>query len=89
LSEALGDRGRGAALRENSQGAGRRMMHEVVRRAVERGEVEAGAVTPRRLDVGQAMIRQYFLFNGPPIPDALIVEVVDEIIVPLLGCPAP
>ncbi|MFD9945125.1 TetR/AcrR family transcriptional regulator [Nonomuraea sp. NPDC059023] len=89
LSEALGDRGRGAALRENSQGAGRRMMHEVVRRAVERGEVEAGAVTPRRLDVGQAMIRQYFLFNGTPIPDALIVEVVDEIIVPLLGCPAP
>ncbi|MFI6389690.1 TetR/AcrR family transcriptional regulator [Nonomuraea sp. NPDC050540] len=89
LSEALGDRGRGAALRENSQGAGRRMMHEVVRRAVERGEVEAGAVTPRRLDVGQAMIRQYFLFNGPPIPDTLIVEVVDEIIVPLLGCPAP
>ncbi|MFI6903310.1 TetR/AcrR family transcriptional regulator [Nonomuraea sp. NPDC050394] len=89
LSEALGDRGRGAALRENSQGAGRRMMHEVVRRAVERGEVEAGAVTSRRLDVGQAMIRQYFLFNGPPIPDALIVEVVDEIIVPLLGCPAP
>ncbi|MFI6537138.1 TetR/AcrR family transcriptional regulator [Nonomuraea sp. NPDC050547] len=89
LSEALGDRGRGAALRENSQGAGRRMMHEVVRRAVERGEVEAGAVTPRRLDVGQAMIRQYFLFNGPPIPDTLIVEVVDEIIVPLLGCPVP
>ncbi|MFI9555335.1 TetR/AcrR family transcriptional regulator [Nonomuraea endophytica] len=89
LSEALGDRGQAATLRENSQGAGRAMMHEVVRRAVERGEVEAGAVTPRRLDVGQAMIRQYFLFNGPPIPDALIVEVVDEIIVPLLGCPAP
>ncbi|MBB5080227.1 TetR/AcrR family transcriptional regulator [Nonomuraea endophytica] len=89
LSEALGDRGQAATLRENSQGAGRRMMHEVVRRAVERGEVEAGAVTPRRLDVGQAMIRQHFLFNGPPIPDTLIVEVVDEIIVPLLGCPAP
>ncbi|MFI6294395.1 TetR/AcrR family transcriptional regulator [Nonomuraea sp. NPDC050790] len=88
LSEALGDRGRAATLRESSQGAGRRMMHVVVGRAVERGEVEAGAVTPCRLDVGQAMIRQYFLFHGPPIPDALIVEVVDEVIVPLLGRPA-
>ncbi|WP_157248011.1 TetR/AcrR family transcriptional regulator [Nonomuraea typhae] len=89
LSEALGDSERAATLRQSSQGMGRRVMTEVVRRAVDRGEIQASAVTLRRLDVGQALIRQYFLFDGTPIPDELIVEVVDEIMVPLLGCPVP
>ncbi|MFI6498373.1 TetR/AcrR family transcriptional regulator [Nonomuraea typhae] len=89
LSEALGDSERAATLRQSSQGMGRMVMTEVVRRAVERGEIQASSVTLRRLDVGQALIRQYFLFDGTPIPDELIVEVVDEIMVPLLGCPVP
>src|SRR4051794_35583430 len=48
LSEALGDESRAATFRENSQGTGRRLMREIVRRAVERGEVAPEAVTPRR-----------------------------------------
>ena len=60
-------------------------MQEIVRRAVERGEIESGAITPRRLDVAQAMLREQFLFHGPPIPDAAIVEIVEEIVLPLFG----
>ena len=49
-----------------------------------RGEVDPADVTPARLDAGPAMVRQQFLFHGPPIPDRLIVEIVDEVVVPLL-----
>jgi AcrR family transcriptional regulator len=83
LSEALGDESRAATFRENSQGTGRRLMREIVRRAVERGEVAPEDVTPRRLDAGQALLRQHFLFQGLPIPDELLVQIADEVMVPL------
>lgn len=89
LSEVLRDESVARTFRENSQGASRKLMAEIARRAVERGELDPDAVTPRRLDSGQALIRQYFLFNGPPIPDRLIVEVVDEVMVPLLVSAGP
>ncbi|MEU8144860.1 TetR/AcrR family transcriptional regulator [Nonomuraea sp. NPDC048901] len=83
LSEALGDESRAARFREHSQGTGRRLMREIVRRAVERGEVAPEDVTPRRLDAGQALLRQHFLFQGLPIPDELLVQIADEVMVPL------
>ncbi|MFG1964551.1 TetR/AcrR family transcriptional regulator [Nonomuraea sp. NPDC049028] len=83
LSEALGDESRAATFREHSQGTGRRLMREIVRRAVERGEVAPEDVTPRRLDAGQALLRQHFLFQGLPIPDELLVQIADEVMVPL------
>lgn len=84
LSEALRDEASARTFKENSQGAGRKMMAEIARRAVERGEISGDAVTPLRLDTGQALLRQYFLFQGPPIPDRLVVDIVDEVLVPLL-----
>ena len=60
-------------------------MQEVTRRAAERGELDNSAVTPRRLEVGQAMLRQHFFFNGAPVPDSVIVEIVDEVLVPLFA----
>jgi AcrR family transcriptional regulator len=86
LGDVLRDPTRTAELRQHSQGAGRKAMQEIARRAAERGEIDSSAVTPRRLEVGQAMLRQHFLFNGVPIPDSVIVEIVDEVIVPLLTC---
>ncbi|MEU7827996.1 TetR/AcrR family transcriptional regulator [Nonomuraea sp. NPDC049129] len=83
LSEALGDESRAATFREHSQGTGRRLMREIVRRAVERGEVAPEDVTPRRLDAGQALLRQHFLFQGLPIPDELLMQIADEVMVPL------
>lgn len=83
LGDVLSDPARTTELRRHSQGNGRKMMSEIASRAVERGEIDRDAVTPRRLDVAQAMLRQYFLFNGVPIPDDVIVEIVDEIVVPL------
>jgi AcrR family transcriptional regulator len=83
LSDVLADRDRTAELRQLSQGRGRRAMAEVIRRADERGEVDAAAIPARRLEVGQALIRQQFLFSGTPIPDEVIVEIVDDVLLPL------
>lgn len=83
LSDALSDQTRTADLRRHSQGHSMKVMREIARRAIERGEMDAGAVTARRLEAGQALLRQHFLFNGVPIPDSVIVEIVDEVIVPL------
>jgi hypothetical protein len=88
FSDALRDEARTTELRRYSQGSGRTAMREITRRAVARGEIDA-AVTPRRLDVAQAMLRQQFLFNGAPIPDDVIVEIVDDVIVPLFSTTPP
>ncbi|MFG1612577.1 TetR/AcrR family transcriptional regulator [Nonomuraea wenchangensis] len=84
LGEALSSGSQLGAMRRTSHGMGRKAMEEVVRRAVERGEVDPGAVTPRRLDAGHALLRHHFLFNGTPIPDELVAQIVDEVLVPLL-----
>jgi hypothetical protein len=60
-------------------------MQEIARRAIERGEINACAVTPRRLEVGQALLRDYFLFGSDPIPDEIIVDIVDDVILPLFS----
>jgi AcrR family transcriptional regulator len=83
LGDVLSDPARTAELRQHSQDNGRKAVSEIARRAVERGEIDRDAVTPRRLDVPQAMLRQYFLFNVLPVPDDVIVEIVDEVVVPL------
>ncbi|GAB3411064.1 TetR/AcrR family transcriptional regulator [Flindersiella endophytica] len=83
LGDALQDAERTAELRGRSQGHGRKSMDVVVDRAVARGEIAEAAVTPRRLEVGQAMLRQQFYFKGTPIPDTTIAEIVDEVLVPL------
>ena len=83
LGDALSDPERTRELRRRSRGTGRLATQEITRRAVARGEIEAAAVTPLRLDVGQSMLRQQFLVGGAPIPDPVITEIVDEILLPL------
>ncbi|MDQ4119478.1 MAG: TetR/AcrR family transcriptional regulator C-terminal ligand-binding domain-containing protein, partial [Actinomycetota bacterium] len=89
LGDALADPGRTRALRNRSHGSGRTAMREITRRAAERGEIRAGAVTDRRLDVAQAMLRQQFLFEGPRVPEDALVEIVDEVLLPVLHAAGP
>ena len=87
LSDALRDQTRMADLRGHSQGASRAAMQEIARRAAARGEIAEAAITPRRLEVAHALLRHHFLFNGTPIPDPVLIEIVDEVIVPLFTGP--
>ena len=85
LSDVLSDEGRAAQLRDHARGNSLRTMREVVRRAGERGELDPDAVTPRQLEAAHALMRYHYLFNGPPVPDGVIVEIVDEVALPLLA----
>ena len=60
------------------------LMLDLLRRAAARGEVRPGALTPRVASVGPALMRDHFLSCGGPIPDEVIVEIVDEVLVPLI-----
>jgi len=88
LSDVVHDPVRTRQVRRNSQGSGRRAVGEIARRAVERGEIASDAITARRLDAGLALLRQHFLFGGGVVPDQVIVEIVDEVVVPLLSAPS-
>jgi AcrR family transcriptional regulator len=87
LGDALADPSRTLELRKHSRGTGHRVMQGIVNRAVARGEISSTAVTPLRIDVAQAMLREQFLFHGLPIPDAAIEAIVDELVVPLFQRP--
>jgi AcrR family transcriptional regulator len=87
LGDALSDPARTLELRRHSRGTGHRAMQEITRRAVARGEIDATAVTSRRLDVALSMLRHTFLVTGAPIPDRVIVEIVDEVLLPLFHSP--
>lgn len=85
LSDVLRDPARTAEARRSTQGRGGRVMSEIARRAAARGEIDMAAVTPRRLEAGLALLRHHFLFNGVPTPDTVLVEIVDDVVLPLLG----
>lgn len=88
LSEMLADSIGGDDLSSLSRGMGRQLMAEVLARAVQRGEVRAEAVTDLRLDVGQALMRDRFLFRGAVIAPADVTDIVDSVLLPLFR-PAP
>ncbi|HEX4249119.1 MAG TPA: TetR/AcrR family transcriptional regulator [Pseudonocardia sp.] len=59
-------------------------IQEVLRRAALRGEVPAAALHPRVAGVGPDLLRSYAVLNQLPIPEAVLVEIVDLVLLPLL-----
>lgn len=57
---------------------------DVLRRGAGRGEVRATALTARIASVGPELLRQYFLAHRSPIPDRVLTEIVDEVVLPLI-----
>lgn len=84
LAETLRDPELTRAVRARITGSGADLMLEILRRGAARGEVRAGALTPRVAGVGGALLRQHFLIYGAPMPDEVIVEIVDEVVLPLV-----
>lgn len=88
LSDALRDLEWAARVRAFARGHTAETMRVIVDRAAARGEVDAGSITSRQLDAGHAVLRFHFLTTGA-IPDAVVVEIVDEVMLPLLRGHAP
>jgi AcrR family transcriptional regulator len=62
----------------------KRMFHDLLQRAIERGEARPDALDTLAAEVGPAMVAQRFLAEGAPVPDAYLVSVVDDAVMPLL-----
>ncbi|GGC79904.1 TetR family transcriptional regulator [Tersicoccus solisilvae] len=59
-------------------------MDTLVARAVARGEVDPARLSPRVVGVPFDLFRQELLMTLKPIPDEVILSIVDEVFVPLV-----
>jgi Transcriptional regulator len=84
LSDALRDPALATQLRSYTRGSSLQTMREIVARAGRRAELDAESITTRQLEAGLALVRFHLLTHEAPIPDTVIVEIVDEVVVPLL-----
>ncbi|MEU4804655.1 TetR/AcrR family transcriptional regulator [Actinosynnema sp. NPDC023587] len=74
-----------AQMRDEVSDAGSALWLTVLGRAVARGEARPEALHPRVATVAVALLRNEFLTSGVPnVPDAVLVEIVDEIYLPLV-----
>lgn len=87
LADSLADNVRIDELRTKSQGRNRKLIAEVLRRAVARGEISEETVLPIRLEVGAALIRNQFLFHDELLDEAFFVSIVDDVLLPLFRSP--
>lgn len=74
-----------AQFREQAIDAGSGLWLQVLGRAVARGEVRPEALHPRVATVAIVLLRNEFVVRGvTSVPDGVLVEIVDEVYLPLL-----
>jgi AcrR family transcriptional regulator len=71
-------------MREWAIGLRENYLVEFLQRAADRGQVRSDAVNPRIATLGPALVVNHFLLQGAPIPDEVVVEIVDQVVLPLL-----
>jgi AcrR family transcriptional regulator len=84
LADTLRDPDLTLAARTSVPGSGHELVMEILRRGAVRGEVRPQALTPLIAGAGPALLRQHFLVHGAPIQSDLLVEIVDQIVLPLV-----
>jgi AcrR family transcriptional regulator len=89
LGEMTRDPDFATLIRDRVHTVGPATIHVVLERAVERGEVEAWILGSRRATVATDLLRNEFLLFGAPIEDEIIVDIVDDVYLPLVCHPAP
>ena len=77
---------REAFLSERSSGSA---VQQVVNRAVERGEVDPGRLTPRIINLPFDLFRNEMLMTLKPVPDHVLRQIVDDIFIPLVAPQPP
>jgi AcrR family transcriptional regulator len=88
VSDVLRDPALAAQLRGYTRGRSLAAMRDLVTRAADRGELPSAAVTAQQLEAGLSLLRFYFLTHDGPVPDQVITEIVDEVVIPLLQAAA-
>jgi AcrR family transcriptional regulator len=74
-------------LREQTADAGSGTWLTVLGRAVARGEAPPEALHPRVATVAIVLLRNEYITRGTPtVPDGVLVEITDEVYLPLVSC---
>ncbi|MEJ2859616.1 TetR/AcrR family transcriptional regulator [Actinomycetospora flava] len=73
-----------AAFRDGVIGWRKEEMGELIARAVARGEVRPDVPVHLARELGQSLLWHRLLVSGDPIDDALVVEIVDEVLLPVV-----
>ncbi|MEV4513653.1 TetR/AcrR family transcriptional regulator [Dactylosporangium sp. NPDC049525] len=90
LSAAGGAQSLVAHLPEQSTDAMTAMWLTVLGRAVARGEADPSALHPRVATVAIVLLRNEFVTRGmPTAPDEVLIDIVDEVYLPLVRSRAP
>jgi hypothetical protein len=55
------------------------MMAAIIQRAVERGEIDPGRLSPRIASLPLDLVRRDPIMNRAPVPDETLVEIVDRL----------
>jgi AcrR family transcriptional regulator len=72
------------AARERVMGFRQESLVDILRRGAQRGQVRADAVTDRLASLGMSLTVTHFLLRGAPVPDDVVVGIVDDVVMPLL-----
>ncbi|MDH6142354.1 AcrR family transcriptional regulator [Kitasatospora sp. GP30] len=62
-------------------------LEAMMRRAADRGEVNPARLTRRAVSLPLSLLRDAFLVSGEVPDDAVIAEILDEVVLPLLKAP--
>lgn len=73
-----------ATLRQSLVGQRWTLIESIVRRAVDRGEIDGARVTPRIVSLPYDLLRHDALMTVRPMPSSQIAEIVDTIFLPLV-----
>jgi AcrR family transcriptional regulator len=84
LAEMTRDEEFARLIRERIHTAGPAAISTILTRAVERGEVDRRILASRRAMVATDLLRNHFLLYGAPIGDDVILDIVDEVYLPLV-----
>lgn len=57
---------------------------EIYRRAIARGEIDPARLTPRARELAFDLLRNEMMLHLRPVPDEVITEIVDDIVLPLV-----
>jgi AcrR family transcriptional regulator len=60
---------------------------EIYGRAVARGEIDPARLTPRIRELAFDLLRNEMMMTLHPVPEKVIIEIVDDIVLPLLTSP--
>jgi len=74
-----------AELRERALAGRPTAIQTVLDRAAARGEIDPGRLSPRIASLPVDLVRHDLIMNRSPVPDPVLIEIVDNLFLPLLA----